>query len=80
MESFGAGGGEDNFTEDGRVAFYAKGRIKGEWLLTLAYDSARHQGRDPRSLYQTIDPNKYYLLYGMGPNSGTTRRAPQAST
>jgi len=66
MESFGAGGGQDNFTEDSRVAFYAKGKIKGEWLLTLAYDSAKHQGRDPQSLYQTIDPNKYYLLYGDG--------------
>ena len=66
MESFGAGGGEDNLTEDNRVAFYAKGRIKGEWLLTVAYDNARRQGRDPQSLYQTIDPNKYYLLYGDG--------------
>lgn len=66
MESFGAGGGEENFSEDGRVAFYAKGRIKGEWLLTVAYDSARRQGRDPQSLHQAIDPNKYYLLYGDG--------------
>ena len=66
MESFGAGGGEENFSEDGRVAFYAKGRVKGEWLLTLAYDSARHQGRDPGSLHQAVDPNKYYLLYGDG--------------
>jgi uncharacterized repeat protein (TIGR01451 family) len=75
MESFGAGGGEDNFTEDGRIAFYAKGRIKGEWLLTLAYDSAKRQGRDPQSLYQTVDPNKYYLLYG----DGTDQRYDAAS-
>ncbi len=66
MENFGAGGGERHLTEDGRIAFYAKGRIKGEWLLTIAYDSARRQGRDPQGLYQTIDPNKYYLLYGDG--------------
>jgi uncharacterized repeat protein (TIGR01451 family) len=66
METFGAGGGEDGFTDDSRVAFYAKGRIKGEWLLTVAYDSARRQGRDPQGLFQTIDPNKYYLLYGDG--------------
>ena len=76
MESFGAGSGEENFTDDGRVAFYAKGRIKGEWLLTIAYDSARHQGRDPQSLYQTIDPNKYYLLYG----DGTGQRYDAASS
>jgi uncharacterized repeat protein (TIGR01451 family) len=66
METFSASGGEDHFTEDSRIAFYAKGRIKGEWLLTLAYDSARRQGRNPQGLFQTIDPNKYYLLYGDG--------------
>lgn len=68
METFGAGGGEDRLTEEGRVAFYAKGRIKGEWLLTVAYDSARNQGRDTTDLFGTIDPNKYYLLYGDGTN------------
>jgi uncharacterized repeat protein (TIGR01451 family) len=66
METFGAGGGEDRLYEEDRVAFYAKGRIKGEWLLTVAYDSAKNQGRDPINLFQTIDPNKYYLLYGDG--------------
>ncbi|MHB8844928.1 MAG: hypothetical protein ACYC7L_09290 [Nitrospirota bacterium] len=66
METFGAGGGEDRLYEEGRVAFYAKGRIKGEWLLTLAYDSAKNQGRDPADLFGAIDPNKYYLLYGDG--------------
>lgn len=66
MENFGASGGERHIAEDGRIAFYAKGRIKGEWLLTIAYDSARRQGRDPQGLYQTIDPNQYYLLYGDG--------------
>ncbi len=66
METFGAGGGEDRLYEEGRLAFYAKGTVKGEWLLTVAYDSAKNQGRDPRDLFQTIDPNKYYVLYGDG--------------
>ena len=63
MESAGAAGQEEDLYRDGRVAFYAKGMIKGEWLLTAAYDSTRPpDGR--KSMYQTVDPNKYYLLYG----------------
>ena len=33
------GESDDNLFDDGRVAFFAKGLIKGEWLLTLAVDS-----------------------------------------
>ncbi len=46
---------------DGRLAFFAKGRIKGGWLLTMAYDSGRKKG--DRKLFDTIDPNAYYTLY-----------------
>ena len=46
---------------DGRLALYAKGRIRGRWLLTLAYDSAKRQ-RDQR-LGGAIDPNTYYTVY-----------------
>jgi uncharacterized repeat protein (TIGR01451 family) len=51
---------------DGSTSFYAKGRIKGDWLLTLAYDSNKQKGRtaQDRELLRTIDPNKYYTLYG----------------
>ncbi|HSN67838.1 MAG TPA: OmpA family protein [Thermoanaerobaculia bacterium] len=62
-ESLGAAGGEDNLYHEGRVAFYAKGVIKGEWLLTAAYDSAKETD-GKRSMYQAVDPNKYYTLYG----------------
>ncbi len=62
MESLGAAGGDQNYYENGRVAFYAKGMIKGEWLLTMAYDSAKNTGG--QSMFQTVDPNQYYLLYG----------------
>ena len=55
--------GGDGFSEEGRLAFYAKGMIKGEWLITAAYDSKK-SGEQKRDLYQTIDPNKYYVLYG----------------
>ncbi len=63
MESFGATGGSDDLYHEGRVAFYTKGVIKGEWLLTAAYDSAKEPG-GRRNMYQYIDPNKYYMLYG----------------
>ncbi|MDH4164283.1 MAG: OmpA family protein [Nitrospirota bacterium] len=64
MVSLGAAGADEHFYDEGRVAFYAKGKIKGEWLLTMAYDSAKATTDGRPSMYQTIDPNKYYLLYG----------------
>ncbi|MGP7795715.1 DUF11 domain-containing protein [Sphingomonas sp. CLY1604] len=61
---------------DGQLAFYAKGRIKGSWLMTIAYDSDR--AYDPtRGLLGTIDPNRYYTVYGDGSAQGydaATRR------
>ncbi|MCW1430753.1 DUF11 domain-containing protein [Novosphingobium sp. JCM 18896] len=54
---------------DGQLAFYAKGRIKGSWLLTLAYDSDRSFDPD-RGLLGTIDPNRYYTAYGDGSRQG----------
>ena len=71
-----ASGEDDQIYRDGRVAFYAKGSIKGEWLLTIAYDSDKNGNRDTKSLYQTIDPNKYYTLYG----DATDQRADAASS
>ena len=46
----------------GNSAFFARGQIKGEWLLTLSYDSRR--GKDDSALMQRIDPQKWYVLYG----------------
>jgi len=54
---------EEEFYSDGQVKFFAKGAIKGKWLLTMAYDSDK-QNRDGESLQQIIDPNAYYPLYG----------------
>ncbi len=64
MENAADAGIEDKYYSDGRVAFYAKGRIKGNWLLTAAYDSAKDERAVGNSLYQTIDPDSYYTLYG----------------
>jgi len=54
---------------DGQIAVYAKGRVKGSWLLTIAYDSDRRYDAD-RGLLGTIDPNRYYTVYGDGSQQG----------
>lgn len=64
MEGLSAADAGDKLYSDGRLAFYAKGRIQGKWLLTIAYDSARKGKQDGRGLFQAIDPNQYYTLYG----------------
>ncbi len=57
-------GVEDGYSSDGRVAFFAKGRVKGSTLLTIAYDSARDRAEAERRLFGTIEPDRYYTLYG----------------
>jgi uncharacterized repeat protein (TIGR01451 family) len=55
---------EDGYTQDGRLAFFAKGRIKGATLLTIAFDSERDQALAESRLFGTIEPDRYYTLYG----------------
>lgn len=62
MEGLPSGTDEDLY-EDGRVAFFAKGRVLGKWLLTAAYDSDKPDRKD-KELFQIIDPDAYYTLYG----------------
>ncbi len=49
---------------DGRVAFFAKGLIKGDWLMTIAVDTDKRRGTRDGDLFEQIDPNAYYTLYG----------------
>jgi uncharacterized repeat protein (TIGR01451 family) len=56
-------GNEDGYYDDGRVAFFAKGSIKGEYLLTLAFDSARDRDLNRDRFDTVVDPNAYYSLY-----------------
>lgn len=44
-----------------RAAVYLKGKIKGEYLLTLAYDSDKDTDRQ---LFEEVDPNAFYPVYG----------------
>lgn len=57
-------GVEEGTWSDGQVSLYAKGRVLGKWLLTMAYDSDKK--RDRSGLLSTIDPNEFYTLYGDG--------------
>ena len=54
---------------DGQLALYAKGRIKGSWLMTIAYDSDRQYDRS-RGLLGQIDPDRYYTVYGDATRQG----------
>lgn len=51
----------DTINVDGRVALYAKGRVSGEWLLTLAYDSDKEE--DETRFGGVIDPRNFYTIY-----------------
>jgi uncharacterized repeat protein (TIGR01451 family) len=54
----------DDVVTDGRVAFFAKGLIKGNWLMTLAVDTDKRRGSQDGEFSGEIDPNAYYTLYG----------------
>lgn len=51
----------DRILTDGRLALYAKGRIRGKWLMTLAYDSDKKE--DETRFGGVIDPDSYYTVY-----------------
>ncbi len=64
MESLNAAGADDKLFDQNRVAFYGKGQIKGEYLLTVAYDTAKGANNaGNKALKQAIDPNQFYTLY-----------------
>jgi hypothetical protein len=63
----------DNVWTRGRLAFYLKGKIKGQYILTAAADTGEGSlknmfkgldGKDPQSALKRIDPNAYYPVYG----------------
>jgi flagellar motor protein MotB len=58
---------------DGRGAFYLKGKVKGDYLLTASADTreqplrdlfSNFQTKDPNYLLRRIDPDRYYPVYG----------------
>jgi len=64
LESLKAAGADEQLFDQNRVAFYGKGQIRGEYLLTMAYDTAKEKNAaGSKALKQAIDPNRYYTLY-----------------
>jgi uncharacterized repeat protein (TIGR01451 family) len=66
MAALKEAGADSQLFDGDRLAFYAKGTVKGEYLLTMAYDTAKQQGNGsstPANLHQAINPNQYYTLY-----------------
>ena len=68
-----AGRFDSDLGENARVALYAKGRVLGKYLLTLAYDSAKQ--REDQRVLGTIDPQAYYTVFA----DGSMRRFDAAS-
>lgn len=76
---------EESYVE-GRLAFFYRGRIRGDALLTAFADSgeqeidelfSRFDEKDPRSFLRRIDPDRHYAIYGddsiteeLAPSSG----------
>ncbi|MEM0986225.1 MAG: carboxypeptidase-like regulatory domain-containing protein [Pseudomonadota bacterium] len=48
----------------GRIALFAKGMIRGDWLLTIAVDTAKRRGIRDDEVFNRINPNAFYTLYG----------------
>lgn len=64
---------KDKVFVNGRLAFYLKGKVAGDTLLTAAADTrdqpikqlfSNFDSKDPRYLLRNLDPNKYYPIYG----------------
>ncbi len=55
-----SGGFRDGFSEDGRAAFFLKGKLKGKFLVKAKYDTS-----DKRSApFTNLNPDDYYPIYG----------------
>lgn len=57
-----AGQFDSDLGDDARIALFAKGRVLGKYLLTLAYDSAKQ--REDNRVLGAIDPTAYYTVFG----------------
>jgi len=60
-ESLGEIGVKEKTITEGRVSFFAKGRVKGDWLMSMAYDTGKDTSK--KEFFDEIDPNAYYTLY-----------------
>lgn len=61
LQALQAADAERQLFDGNKLAFYAKGSIRGDYLLTMAYDTAKQTGNN--LLKQAVDPTQYYTLY-----------------
>ncbi len=57
-------GFEDGAYNDSKLAFFAKGNVGDDWLLTTAVDTSKDEESVGNSLFQTRDPDDNFTLYG----------------
>jgi uncharacterized repeat protein (TIGR01451 family) len=48
-------------TTNGRAALFLKGKVRGDYLLTMSYDSDKN---GTQRLFRDIQPDEYYPVYG----------------
>ncbi len=61
LEQFAREGNDGKRSAAARAALFLKGKVKGEYLLTLGYDSDK-QTRE--RLFRDIQPDEFYPVYG----------------
>lgn len=69
MHELSAVNKEPDFSKRGRVAFFAKGKIQGKYLLTIAYDTHKKNQEVGSQLNGNIDPDAFYTIYADNSNS-----------
>ena len=59
--------GNADTTTAARAALFLKGKVKGDYLLTLSYDSDKSE---QTTLFRDIQPDQYYPVYGDSAEKG----------
>ncbi|RDI25849.1 putative repeat protein (TIGR01451 family) [Pseudacidovorax intermedius] len=74
LSSLGSNGDTKNTRAGGRAAFFLKGAIKGEYLLTASLDTAK-SNKD--RLFRDIRPDEFYPVYGDASERGYDAQSSQ---
>ncbi len=61
LREFSVSADNGKFQAAGRTAFFLKGKVAGDYLLTLAYDSDKET---KERLFRDIQPDEFYPVYG----------------
>jgi hypothetical protein len=66
----------EHFYADGRIAFFYKSMILGDWLIKAGYDSDRTSKERQDKLFREIEPGRYFPVYG---DASTTEHEAESS-